>query len=364
MDPLSRLISDRIAVARTEAGLSQEVLADKLGFKDRQTVSAIELGQRRVAPEELVALSEILGRPVDYFTDPYVVAEKNAFSYRANSPSPGDLQAFERQAERLIAAQRRFRQLLGETPSPVQPQLPALTKGMPLDFATFQGEQTAAAWKLGDIPAQRLREAAEHQLRIMVLFVDAPKSVSGAACRLPDGGVILINRNEPTGRQNFDLGHEIFHLLTWERMPPEKVDEIGGARSKVEKLADAYTGGLLMPSSVVQSRWRARGSQSADAWIQANAKELLVSFDALYWRLVNLELIEKDKVPLTAVKAGPSSRGESKPNLYSVDFVRALHRVLDRGQITVLKAAELLDCGIDELESLFKSYKLDVPFAI
>jgi hypothetical protein len=35
---------------------------------------------------------------------------------------------------------------------------------------------------------------------------------------------------------------------------------------------------------------------------------------------------------------------------------------LERGHLTVLRAIELLDCSIEELAALFRSYELTVPF--
>jgi Zn-dependent peptidase ImmA (M78 family)/transcriptional regulator with XRE-family HTH domain len=367
MDNLTQLIGERIGIARDSSGYSQEALAKVLGFKDRQTVSSIELGQRKVSPEELVHVAKVLQKPLDYFTDPYVVAEKNQFSYRTTSRSKDVLEAFEHQAERLISASRRFRKLLGETATPVQPQLSSITKGMPFDFVAYQGEQTAAAWSLGDVPALRLREMAESKLGISILFVDAPDTVSGAACHLRDGGVILINRNEAPCRLNFSMGHEIFHLLTWDKMPPERLDledDVSHSRSKVEMLADTYTGGLLMPKSVIEVRWKNRGNQALDLWIRTHAQELRVSSKALYWRLVNLEFISKEDISVKALKPAGSVKGESRPNLYNRSFVERLHKVLSEGYITVLKSTDLLDCTIDDLRALFESYKLPVPFAL
>jgi len=367
MDNLTQLIGERIGLARDSSGYSQEALAKVLGFKDRQTVSSIELGQRKVSAEELVQVAKVLQKPLDYFTDPYVVAEKNQFSYRTTSRSKDVLEAFQHQAERLISASRRFRKLLGETATPVQPQLPGITKGMPFDFVAFQGEQTAAAWSLGDIPALRLRDMAETKLGISILFVDAPDTVSGAACRLRDGGVILLNRNEAPCRLNFSMGHEIFHLLTWDKMPPEQLDledDVSHSRSKVEMLADTYTGGLLMPKIIIEARWKNRGNQALDSWIRTHAQELRVSSTALYWRLVNLEFISKDDISVKALKPAGSVKGESRPNLYNRSFVERLHKVLSEGYITVLKSTDLLDCTIDDLRALFESYKLSVPFAL
>ena len=69
-----------------------------------------------------------------------------------------------------------------------------------------------------------LPHAIERELGAQVLFVEAPAGVSGAAVHLPGLMAILVNRREPTGRRNFDLAHEIFHLLTWDSMPPARVE--------------------------------------------------------------------------------------------------------------------------------------------
>ena len=357
----ARMLGERVRHARLAADLSQEDLARRLGFNDRQTLSTIENGQRTVSPDELVALTKILKQPLHYFTDPYVVTEKHALSYRAKLSAKGDVATFEAQVERLISVQRRFRELLGESVSPIHSQLAAVSRQSPLDFASFLGERTARAWQLGEVPAICLRDGIERELGATILFVDAPAGISGAACRMTDGDFIFINRNESLARQNFDLGHELFHLLTWEKMKPERLD-VPGSRTPVERLADAFTGGLLMPEDRVKERWQKRGTESIAAWISRHALELRVSSEALYWRMVNLELIAKDDADPKALPSLHGNRAESRPNLYSAGFVNRLHKVLDRGHVTVLKATELLDCSLDELKTLFDTYKLAAPF--
>lgn len=335
-----------------------------LGFKDRQTISAIETGERKVTPEELLSAVQYFGKPLEFFIDPYVVAEKATFSYRASTLQPAALTAFEDQAERLISAQRRFRKLLGDTASPVHAQLPDITKATALNLASRRGEQLANAWQLGEVPAQKLREAAELRMNVTVFFVDAPSGISGAACYLSDGGVVLINRNESLGRRNFNLGHELFHLLTWNQLEPDRMDfenEQVPPRSRVEQLADAFTGGLLMPTAVIEPRWLARGTQEIEAWLRDNAAVLQVSPIALYWRLFNLGFVGRDVKPPKAV--GTSRRGET-PKLYNSSFVEQLQQVLARGHITMLKAIQLLDCSPEELGALFRTYNLAVPFEI
>ncbi|WP_309019391.1 XRE family transcriptional regulator [Pelagicoccus sp. SDUM812003] len=370
MDSLSRLIGERVKLARQEAKLSQEKLSHTLDFKDRQTLSTIENGQRRVSAEELVQFSEALRKPLDYFTDPYLVAGEKAFSYRSLNASETEIADFEYLAGSYIATHRRFQELLEQTASPAQAKISSIGEKTPLDFATYQGERCAAAWDLGDVPTKRLREAVTQELGIQVLYVDAPASISGAACRLDDGAYILINRNEPNTRQNFDIGHELFHLLTWDKLPPARLDlvidesEIKKKRPAAEKLADAFTAGLLMPSETMRQIWARRGDQDHEEWITQTADQLGVSPMAVYWRMVNLRVFKKTREAQQAAAALRGKSVEARPQLFSPEFVGDLYKVLERGAITVRKALKLLDIDQEELEDLFASYKLKPPFEL
>ena len=114
------------------------------------------------------------------------------------------------------------------------------------------GERFAADFKLGPVPAEQLAEVMERELGVLVLMVDAIEGVSGAACRLPDLDAVLINRHEVPGRRNFDLAHELFHILTWDAMPPEHVEDASEqSKIRVEQLANNFASAVLMPAEVL-----------------------------------------------------------------------------------------------------------------
>jgi hypothetical protein len=78
----------------------------------------------------------------------------------------------------------------------------------------------------------------ERELGVPVLMVDTLEGVSGAACRLPALDTVLINRLEAPGRRQFDIAHELFHILTWDTMPPEHVEDASEqSKNRVEQLA-------------------------------------------------------------------------------------------------------------------------------
>src|SRR6266446_10014451 len=110
------LIGTRLKALREERKLSQDDLARVFGFKDRQTVSAIETGERRLSAEELLIAVEKLGASLDYFTNPFLLAGEGKFSWRQSNVALERLNAFERVAGRWVAANRTLAPEVGRPP--------------------------------------------------------------------------------------------------------------------------------------------------------------------------------------------------------------------------------------------------------
>src|SRR5262252_5771338 len=98
----ANLIGMRLKALRERQNLSQDEVARVFGFKDRQTVSAIETGERRLSAEELLTAVEKLGATLDYFTNPFLLVGEGKFSWRQSNVGLAQLGAFERVAGRRI----------------------------------------------------------------------------------------------------------------------------------------------------------------------------------------------------------------------------------------------------------------------
>lgn len=362
------VISRRLKAAREKKRLTQAQLSEKLGFRDRQTLAAIEAGQRKILAEELVRAAQVLGVDLDYFTDAFRLVGEGKFSWRsAKDAAPNVLEEFEERAGRWLATYRKLREGQ-DAPNPLQARLP-LTEGITFEQARVAAEDLGRVWDLGEIPALRLEDRVREKLGTLVLYVDAPPGISGAACQLPGLSAILINRKEPEGRRHYDLAHETFHLLTWEQMPPAHTETDiprGGKGRRVEQLADNFASALLMPERTLAPRWQARGDRDVHAWLNTTASELLVTAVALKWRLVQLGWLTKaDLAEINDAKLSTKARPKKDrpvPRLFGPEFVQRVHTALSEGDLSVRRAASLLEMTIEDLADLFKSYDLPVPF--
>ena len=358
------MVGQRIRIAREQINFTQQALADRLQFNDRQTLAQIENGARKVATEELRAFVDVLGKPFDYFTDPYLIIGDNLFNWRADAIEAA---AAESSARPLLACYKRCRDVLGEATYPFA-QVLNIARHSPYSAAAELGDNVASVWQLGATPAAALPKVVEDELHVLVLHMNLSDGVSGGACRLTEFSTVIVNRGHPKCRRAFTLAHELFHLLTWDAMTPEQHESsdysFGVKSTQVERLADNFAAGLLMPRHSLEPRWKAFDGGDVHDWLTNTAAEYEVSAKALYWRLVNTKLmsqrqaekVDRDRL----VEHGALPRDEaSKPKLYSKTFADKLHQAIGKGFISVRKAAELLQCNIEDIVALFESYNME-----
>lgn len=371
LDRLSpRLVGYRVKAAREDKGWTQEQLTAAMGINDRQTLSDIEKGKRLVKPDELVLLSDVLDRDVEFFLDPFAVTGEAQFNWRAAPEiDEASLDAFELKAGQWIGLLRWLRASENQQ-GPLKHSL-RLTAQSSFEDAQARAESLVQALELGDVPAERLIERVERGLDIPVLFVDTVQteegeSISGATCHLQDLGVILINRHEPEARRFYDLAHELFHALTWDAMQPDHREsnsvEDRSRGKRIEQLANNFAAALLMPTASLDRLIDRRRIDDA-AHLAEIAAQLRVAPAALAWRLFNLRWITEPTRQALLSERQRLSRSAT-PKRFSPVFVAMLHRAIDQGRLSARKAAKAMGMSLTQLVDLFAEHSLAAPYEI
>ena len=366
-----KLIGSRVKAAREAKGWTQDQLTQALGFNDRQTVSDIENGKRALKPDEMLRLSDLLDRDIEFFIDPFAVAGEAQFSWRAAPEVPEDsLDGFELKVGQWIGLLRWLREQQDSRTSVLKRAL-RLSAQSSFEDAQERAEGLVAELDLGVIPAESLIDKIERELDIPVLFVDTVetddgKSISGATCHLEEMGVILINRNETEARRVYDLAHELFHALTWDAMKPDyresnSIEERNKVK-RIEQLANNFAAALLMPRASLNKL--IDGNRQDDiAHLCEVAALLRVAPVALAWRLFNLKLINDDtRRVLSQEKQRASVSGP--PKRFCMSFVKMLREALENGRLSARKAAKAMGLGLGGLTELFAQYDFPAPFEL
>jgi len=364
------ILRRRLVGLRNRRNVNQAVLSDALGFNDRQTLSDIENGKRLISPEELVRAARFFRVEVDYFTDPLELAGEATFSWRKQIDGVESIKQFESKAGRWIATYRHFSRLKGDSVNSSLTQID-LSEASTFEHALAEGDAVSRSLGLGDVPAIKVVDVLENQQNTLALFVDAPAEVSGAACQLGPLNTIIINRGESEGRRSFNLGHELFHLITWHQMPPPHIEleeELSSREKRIEKLADHFAAGLLMPRQSVEAYVSANPlpnkNEKLAGWLRSGAAHFRVSGQALKWRLVGIGLIKKSvamSIPDTNLRVEQGS-AERCPPRFSHRFISVLGWGIDQGHLSVRRAAQVTGSTVDDFANLFAEHGLKTPF--
>lgn len=360
-------LGERLKYFRDQKGMSQDDLAKALKLESRQIVSNIENGVRKISGEELVACAEILDVKLDQFTNPYSLVGQGAFSWRQSNVDLAELYAFEAKAGEWIGAYRVLKEKLNVRPRAILPEV-RLTQKSSYEDAVEVGESVALELDLGDIPAKNLSAVIEEKLNTIVLMADPQRGISGAACRLPEMNAIIINRQEPLSRRNFDLAHEVFHILTWEAMPPAYLDDSTiQTKNRVEQLADKFASGLLLPSFVM-AEYLSELDETQEEFVQnvnKVATKLMVSSQALIWRLVDLGKLDWATGKKYAENSDFAFNGgllkDRTPSLFSSKFLGLISDALKKGMVSERRISSLLDLSFAEIEDLYRQNGLESP---
>lgn len=363
-------IGKRIKALRETNKMKQTELAEVLDLKDRQSVSALENGSRKVTADELIKVVHHFKVSLQELTNPFLLFEKQGFSWRQNRVSAEVLDSFERRAGEWIGA---FRVLSASQPALPRKLLPnlRLTHKSSFEDAIAAGESVARLLDLPEeAPALHLAEAIEQKFGILVLMVDADQGISGAACHLSKLDAILINRNESAGRRRADLAHELFHILTWDVMQPERVesseftldrkpDRKSERNIRIEQLADNFNFGLLMPSWSLDALPTPRDDAE---WLNAAADKLGVTSLNLKWRLVNSKRFRgMEKVTKDELRDARSNTEDKKPALYSRRFLEVIKTGIEQGELSARKATTMFAPSMEEFAQLFDAHEIEPP---
>ena len=355
------VIGRRLQGARKARGLTQREVAERLGVA-RTTVTALEKGERRTRPSELIQMAQLYGRKVGDFVGARHPVADFTVQFRAAVSKLGPQQAQDELQHAVATFQRLcedFQHLenLNEAP---------LSRNYPQQYATdgtspeFAAEDVATAERhrlaLGDGPLLNLREVLENDVGLKVFAIDLPSRVAGMYSYTEElGGCITVNVGHPQERQRWSLAHEYGHFLT-SRFRSE-VSMLGGyGRSRSgERFADAFARCLLMPSAGLRRRFneqsRAARGRIAAAEICQLARHFFVSVEAMMLRLEELRLLPggtwgrlRDRGLTVREAEGQSSLsphphgGRSLPLRYQ--FLAA--RAYEEGKLTEGELARLL----------------------
>tara|TARA_R110002167_G_scaffold77944_8_gene216100 strand:+ start:33849 stop:34958 length:1110 start_codon:yes stop_codon:yes gene_type:complete len=348
--------AQKLKEARSRLALTLETVSERSGIV-KSAISEFENAIREPKLVQLQKLATVYRRSVGFFLDESAYPNECVlWRERPASPYAEDLQAT------LIDLAEKFYSLeiLCDEHSPYEmPSASGKAESFSYSKAESLAFQVRKELGLGDRPGQTLLRVLEEVCNVKVFHFPFEPTGS-AACSVSEefGAAILLNSENVRWRRNFDLAHELFHLLTWKVFRHDSTEASEVASEHEEKLATCFARNLLMPAEAFREAINVQrdgtGNLGFDGLFEV-AREFDVSVEAVMWHMCFVFNLNGEKVK-DAVERVMSSlndwdtRETDQPSKYPTRYVALCNQAFRKGLISTGRFAECM--GISRRQAM------------
>lgn len=351
------MFGQRLRLARKKSGLSMRALADCVTPKiTAQAISKYEAGKMMPSSAVLVGLGKALDVPLDFLMSDQVVS-LDKINFRKHSGTSARDRAV---AEALVTEKLENYLVvedildLGSQPDPLE-SLRCDRVGS-LEEVEAKAEEVRQAWGLGADPISSMTGLLEDK-GVKVIEANLPKRFDGLACDVKCGGrhadtqVVVISSHTNVERKRFNLAHELAHRV---------IRETGNPAISIEKAVDRFAGAFLVPAGHLREEVGEYRRGVTYHEIIRLKHTYGVSAAAMLVRLGQTGILAQTVVDY-AFRSYARSWRTNEPKPMGEDegfaafetpgrFERLSWRALGEQLISPLRAAQLLDLSLDEVE--------------
>jgi Zn-dependent peptidase ImmA (M78 family) len=337
-------VNDRLRYARESLNLTLSETKVQTGIGE-SSLSDFENGKRTPSLSQLHKLASAYKRTLSFFLEDSAVLPEVILWRKRPQEGAEQIEAHFRE---LCERYNNLEVWTGDVRKACLPE----AKGEAPDFgyreATVLAKNVRDIFQLGDHPGPSLLPVLEESCGVKIFHLDFEPSGTAASARSDRfGAAILLNSKNKRWRRNFDLAHELFHLLTWNIFTPAA--EVAEDDEKIEKLATCFARHLLMPAESLRTAIDTRqsgGKLKYESFFDI-AREFDVSVEALVrhigfvWRLTK----EETESMVTAAESWRrflEDRVDSSPPSYPERYRTLAVKALHRGEISIGRFAEYL----------------------
>lgn len=343
-------ISERLIYARKRMGLTLSQVTEITGLGE-SSLSEFENAKRQPSLSQLRKLAETYQRSVAFFLEEGSIPAE-AVLWR-ECPD-GEQQQIEARFLRLCEQYHNLEVWTGQKRDAALPFAHSEARNFDYPAAELLAERVRRELGLGDHPALSLLSVLEEDCAIKIFHLPLePTGTAASTFSETFGAAILLNSKNVRWRRNFDLAHELFHLLTWKlfRTTSDDSDTSSSASEQEEKWATCFARNLLMPVDAVRKAVASKTRQdklSLDG-IFDMAREFDVSTEAMLWQLYWTRIVpDRDNTKRligTVQKMAPAleERHDMEPSKLPERYEKLALRALRHGRISIGRFAEYLN---------------------
>lgn len=349
-------LDERLKYARQAMNLTLAEVEKSTGIGS-STLSDFENGKREPRLPQLKQLAEVYRRSTSFFLEEGAIPpEVVLWRQRPTSPHVENLQA------QLLRLAEQYHNLERWCDDVEELELP-FAKMTSEQFGYSQAEKLAHEFRtrfgLGERPGVSLLRIVEEVCKVKVFQMEFEPTGS-AACSYSErfGAAILLNSKNVRWRRNFDLAHELFHLLTWKVFRTEADSTASIPAEKEEKLATCFARNLLMPQEpfriAIDSQLDDKSKLNFEALFEV-ARQFDVSVESVLWQMKLVYKLSQQAVEEGIAKWRSNitfweKRQVDSPPSRPLRFEALAKQALRQGSLSTGRYAEYL--GISRREAM------------
>lgn len=360
-------VNEKIKKERELAGLTQKALAEKAGYNNYQTILSMEKGERSIGIGDVSRIAKALNLNPEYFLSEIEHSEVPVLWRECKEK--GECRLYENRLKKYLSDYSHLKEFLNESyekfiPDPLVIIKRRYSKELETNKFEFAGKLASDFRKdfnLGEYPAGSLKQVIA-DLGILFFTFDMKDSGSAASLVNENGAAILLNKGNAPWRMNFDIAHELYHILTWNLHDYSENNNSIEADDLEEKYANAFAAALLMPRSSINREVEQLndGKNGIDeTFIIQNSLRYMVSIEAFLCRLQFLGHIS-DKKKEALSKSCEKSKfwrsynkehsNENNEDEYPIEYLMLVMRAWGKEKLSKMKFAHYLNKNIGEMD--------------
>ncbi|HPP51806.1 MAG TPA: XRE family transcriptional regulator [Thermoguttaceae bacterium] len=280
-------LAERLKWAREAMGLRlQDVFRrTEIGIS---TLSDFENAVREPRVWQLKRLAELYHRPLSFFLEEGPIPHQPVICWRERPSSP-QVEEIEAQFLQLAEQYHRLEVLCQERQTEVSlPDWDIPPHEMTYPLVQRLAQQFRSQSQLDSCPACELLWVLEEVYQVKVFHLPfEPTGTAACAWGESFGPAILLNARNVRWRRNFDLAHELFHLLTWKTFRGKLPQPGNKPSEQEERFATCFASNLLLPPELLQQTLEEeqRAGGFTIPAIYRIAQRFDVSMEAVIWQI-------------------------------------------------------------------------------
>ena len=342
---MENVFAQRLVNARRIRGFSQRELCERLGGQISSTaIAKYEKAKMIPSSQNLIAIADALGFGIDYFFRPFTVSiDYNSFEFRKRSSLPGKKETAIK--ERIALLIEKYCEIENITHDGVPFNLNyGQLLGSDNDARSI-GARFRQDLNLGTDCISTPIEVLENN-GVKVIEIIADSKFDGSCLKNIELPVIVLNKDIISERRRLTLFHELAHIVL-------RFEE--GA--DVERLCNVFANEVLLPSVVLKSLLGEHRKSLSWKELKLLQETYGISVDAILVKAKQIGIISDATHRSLCIDLNRNSELKKRvqesvyPKEESSRFERLVYKALSDNLITLSKAADLLDCSIDQVNA-------------